>query len=136
LNGAELRAVALIAIISLIAGAAGCKGPSGPDGEDAFIPDSLPPGIEWISPEAGQMIDSLAVLSARVHDDQGVRHMSFYIAGFEFAGVLVDTAGGIYCYEWLAVNWPEGPYPLMGRAWDDARNVATTPLIIVQVEHP
>ena len=115
---------------------AGCVGPSGPDGDNAFLQDSMAPTIDWISPEPDSIIDSSVTLSASVFDDQYVKRMSFYIAGFEFAGSLVDSVEGIYIYEWQALLWPEGPYPLMARAWDDAKNVATTPMILVHVEHP
>jgi len=128
--------VAPTVISIIIACLAGCKGPSGPDGENAFLTDSLAPTIEWISPEPDGMVDSSVTLSAKVFDDQGVKRMSFFIANIEFAGSLVDTVEGIYTYEWLSLHWPEGPYPLMARALDDARNVAITPIIFVHVEHP
>ena len=114
----------------------GCQGPAGPDGDDAVLIDSLAPVLTWLTPEPGLAIDSAATLSAKVTDDRDVSQMVFFIAGFEFTGTLTDTSSGIYIYEWSARLWPEGPYPLMARAWDDARNSAATPVVIVQVEHP
>ncbi|MDP8240297.1 MAG: Ig-like domain-containing protein [Candidatus Hatepunaea meridiana] len=114
----------------------GCEGPTGAPGDNAELADSLAPQIEWISPEPGLVIDSAVTLSVRASDDDAVRQMSFYIAGLEFSGILIDSAQGIYEFEWLAKNWEEGPYTLMARVWDRARNCATTPVIFVQVEHP
>ena len=114
----------------------GCQGPAGPDGDDAVLADSLAPVLTWLTPEPGLVIDNGTTLSAQVSDDQGISQMVFYIAGFEFPGILTDTLTGIYSYEWSARLWPEGPYPLMARAWDSARNSATAPVVIVRVEHP
>ena len=114
----------------------GCQGPAGPDGDDSMLSDSLAPVLTWLSPEPDLTIDSSAILSAQVVDDQEVSQVVFYIAGFEFPGILADTLSGVYVYEWSARLWPEGPYPLMARAWDVARNSAATPVVIVQVQHP
>ncbi len=113
----------------------GCQGPAGPDGDDAVPADSLAPIIEWLAPEPGTVVDSSVTLTARAADDQGVWQMLFYVGGFKYAGELTDSADGLYSYRWEAARWPEGPYPLMARARDAARNMATTPVIMVRVEH-
>lgn len=113
----------------------GCMGQTGPDGEDAFLADSLAPQIRWLTPPPGSVIDSTVTVSAEATDDQGIWRLVFYIAGFEFQGSLIDSASGVYHYTWHAELFPDGPYPMMARAWDDARNMATTPVIQVEVNH-
>jgi hypothetical protein len=113
----------------------GCQGPTGPTGDNAVLADSLAPVLVWLTPEPGTTVDSAATLSVQVSDDQAVVQMVFYIAGFEIAGTLTDTTAGIYVYEWSTRHWLEAPYPLMARAWDEARNSAATPVVIVQVDH-
>ena len=103
----------------------------GPDGDDAVLADSTAPLIEWIAPEAGTEVDGVVILTAYADDDQGIWKMSFYIAGFEVEGVLTDSTGGIYTYSWNTESYREGPYPLMARAKDAARNQSTTPVVIV-----
>ena len=132
------RATIYTVLTSLVLGTVfftGCQGPAGPDGDNAVLVDSLAPVLVWMAPEPGTTVDSAVTLSAQVHDDQAVEQMVFYIAGFSFAGILTDTSAGIYVYEWSALHWPTGPYPLMARAWDGARNNASTPVVIIQVEH-
>jgi len=127
----------LFAAISLLSlwELTGCKGPSGPDGADAALTDSLPPSIIWLNPPPNSIIDTLVVLEAAAADNQGIWRMSFYIAGFEFSGTLADSARGLYRYVWNARYYPQGPYPLQARAWDAARNAASTPVCMVSVAH-
>lgn len=113
-----------------------CQGPTGPNGEDAFLTDSLPPVIEWISPASGIVISDTLLLRARVTDDRQLWRMVFYIAGFEQEGVLVDTTDDIYEYVWLASLYPPGPYPVMGRAWDLSRNMSSSPVILLEIKSP
>jgi len=133
-----MHGVFLVAVWSLCVWMMSCEGPAGPDGDNAILTDSLAPVIEWLSPEPGSVSADTVILSAKVTDDQGVNMMMFYISGFEFGDTLVDVDSieGIYTYEWLTQTWPEGPYPLMARALDNARNCATTPIILVQLDHP
>ena len=111
----------------------GCNGPVGPDGDDAFLIDSLSPVIEWISPAQGLITSDTVTLTARATDDHGIWRMVFYIAGFEEVGELVDSAAGIYEYTWIVNTYPDAPYPLMARAWDTSRNMATTPVVLVEI---
>lgn len=115
---------------------ASCKGPTGPDGTDSFLTDSLPPQIDWISPEPGLFTTDTIILQARVTDDQELWRMVFYIAGFERDGILIDSAESIYAHTWITTNYPEGPYPIMGRAWDVKRNMTSTPVTLIEIEHP
>lgn len=112
-----------------------CAGPTGSAGDDARLLDSLPPVIEWITPAAGDTVDTLVTLSVRATDDRGVYRVAFYIAGFEFDPQLADSAGGIYRYEWNARRYPEGPYPLTAMVWDLSRQIGSTPTLLVQVRH-
>lgn len=112
-----------------------CRGPAGSDGSDAVLTDSLPPRIEWLAPPAGAVVDSAVVLQARAADDQGIYRVSFYIAGFEFPAELTDSAQGVYSYRWQARRYPAGPYPLLGRVWDDARQIGSTHVRVVYVQH-
>jgi len=125
----------VITAISLCLIGISCKGPSGPDGDDAFLIDSLPPQVEWLEPEPGVVSEDMLILSAKAKDERGVWRMVFYVGGFEQKGTLIDTTAGIYQYQWLAKLYPEGPYPLMARAWDAARNMATTPVVLVELVH-
>ena len=126
--------VAMLAIVALWFFSA-CQGPAGPDGTDSHISDSLPPQIEWMSPAPGSEIDSLVLLQVRAVDNSGVYRVVFYIAGFEFAAELTDSTSGIYSLNWNAANYPEGPYPLMSRAWDESRQTGTTPVRVIYVVH-
>lgn len=112
----------------------GCNGPAGPDGDDSFLIDSLAPLIEWISPDQGLVTSDTVIISARATDDKEIWRMVFYIAGFEEVGVLVDSATGIYEHRWAVNTFPDGPYPLMARAWDASRNMATTPVVMVELK--
>lgn len=112
-----------------------CQGPAGPIGKDARLTDSLPPTIEWIAPEPGITLDSIALLQVTARDNIGVYKVAFYVAGFEFAGVLIDSIAGKYEYRWDVSDYPEAPYPLMARAWDNSRQIGTTPVRVVNVKH-
>ncbi len=111
----------------------GCQGPTGPDGDDSFLQDSLAPEIEWLAPQSGEIEADTILLSAKATDDVEIWKMVFFIAGAERQGTLVDTSAGEYQFEWLAYLYPEGPYPLMARAWDKSRNMSTTPVILVEI---
>lgn len=126
-----------ISLSAIIIGVAlvGCTGPAGPDGDDASVADSLAPRIEWLSPETGAIIDSAVVLTAIATDDKELWKMIFYIAGFDFNGELIDSVNGVFEYRWDTVHWPEGPYPLMARAWDTARNHTSTQTVLIRIEH-
>ncbi len=112
-----------------------CQGPSGPDGKDSRLTDSQPPVIDWISPAPGIDVDSSLLIQVHASDNIGVYRVSLYIAGFEFAAVLSDSAAGVYSLLWESISYPEGPYPLMARVWDDSRQTGTTPVRIIQVKH-
>ena len=135
IKGLYVVAIAFTCLVAMIMMAGGCAGPAGPDGDDAVLADSILPTISWIQPEAGAAFDSLAILSVRANDDQGVWRMIFYVGGFSFTGMLVDSVEGIYQFNWSVIYYPQGPYPLMARVWDAARNQATTPVRLVYVEH-
>ncbi len=115
--------------------AAGCRGPAGPDGKDSKLADPLPPQIEWISPAPGVEVDTSLLLQVHAADNVGVYRVSFYIAGFEFAAILSDSAAGRYDFLWDAQGYPEGPYPLMARVWDESRQTGTTPVRVIEVKH-
>jgi len=133
---------------------AGCQGPTGPAGTNATLTDSMVPVIEWIGITPGMTVDDTLILAVNVFDNPDfvlgssggdsliAPRTSFYIAGFEFDGesVAVDSSEAVYEfrieYIWIARLWQEGPYPLMARTWDRARNSSTTRLIIVDVDHP
>jgi len=110
-----------------------CKGPAGISGDDAQLADSLPPVIEWITPDAGTVVTSTVLLSAQARDDQQIYRVAFFVAGFEFAGTLTDSAQGIYDFNWDASRYPEGPYPLVAMVWDNSRQIGSTPQRIVIV---
>ncbi|MCF7811697.1 hypothetical protein K9N50_11985 [bacterium] len=112
-----------------------CEGPSGPDGDDAYIEDPLSPEIEWLNPTAGDTIIGVDTLRVSATDNVSILRMAFFIAGREFAGKLVDSTTGLYELSWNTDHWPSGPYPLMARVWDEARNDAETPVIIVHIVH-
>jgi len=131
----QIAIAILLSAILLILGTA-CQGPAGPDGKDSRLTDSLPPQIEWISPEPGVEVDSSLLIQVHAFDNIGVYRVSIYIAGFEYAGNLVDTAAGVFSILWESGNFPEGPYPLMARVWDESRQTGTTPVRIIQVNHP
>ncbi|MFH0766282.1 MAG: Ig-like domain-containing protein [Calditrichota bacterium] len=95
----------------------------------------MPPVIVWLNPSPNAVIDTTVVLEATATDNQGIWRVVFYIAGFEFPGALVDSARGLYHCLWNARYYPAGPYPLQARAWDAARNVASTPVCMVSVNH-
>ena len=113
----------------------GCDGPAGPDGDDAVIADSVAPAVEWIDPPINMVIDTAITFQARATDDQGIWKMVFYIGGFEFPGSLTDSITSIYSVHWNARLYPEGPYPLIAKAWDTDRNAGSTPLFMVYIEH-
>ncbi len=112
-----------------------CEGPAGPDGKDSRLTDSLPPVIEWIAPAPGVEVDSSLLLQVHASDNIGVYRVSIYIAGFEYAGSLTDTAAGVYSLFWDATTFPEGPYPLMARVWDESRQTGTSPVVVIEVRH-
>jgi hypothetical protein len=112
-----------------------CKGPAGANGDDARLVDSLPPTIEWIAPDPDVSADTILILKARAHDDHAIWKVSFFIAGFEFPAMLDDSSSGLYTYEWRCLLYPEGPYPLMVRVWDESQQIGSTPERIVQVRH-
>lgn len=125
---------------------AGCQGPAGPDGDDAVLEDAQSPKITWVSPAPGDTLDGEVTLQVIASDNRGVKRVSFYIAGFEFPydslitdyefpNDLPDSLQGLYIYNWSTINWPQGPYPLVVRARDEARNKVDTPVIIVQLVH-
>ncbi len=145
-----------ILLIVMVSGfwTAGCQGPTGPAGTNAALADSMVPVIEWIGITPGMTVDDTLILAVNVFDNPDfvpgsgvedsliVPRTSFYIAGFEFDGesVAVDSSQAVYEfrleYTWSARLWQEGPYTLMARTWDRARNSATTRVIIVDVDHP
>jgi len=120
-----------LALLSMVA----CQGPAGPDGKDSLLTDSLPPQIEWILPDPGAIIDDSITVQVQATDNIGVYRVSIFIAGFEYAAVLTDTVKHVYSYFWESIRFPEGPYPLMCRVWDDSRQTGTTPVRVVQVAH-
>jgi len=124
-----LGAVLLTAMV-----VASCQGPTGVPGDDSQLTDSLPPTIEWVSPEAGVTVSSEVMLSVRAHDDQQVYRVAFFIAGFEFAGSLTDSAQGIYSYTWDASRYPAAPYPLVAMVWDVSRQIGSTPMRMVTIQ--
>ncbi len=111
----------------------GCTGATGPDGDNAVIADTLAPVIEWLLPESGSDVDSIETLSVYARDDQGIRRVVFYIAGWEAEGQLVDSAMALYSYNWDSSDYPIGPYPLVAKAWDVSSNLSTTPVIFVWI---
>jgi hypothetical protein len=113
----------------------GCEGPAGPDGDDAYIEDPISPEIEWLNPTAGDTIIGVDTLCVSASDNVDILRMVFFIAGREYAGKLIDSTAGLYELPWNTDHWPSGPYPLMARVWDEARNDAETPVIIVHVVH-
>ena len=113
----------------------GCEGPAGPDGDEAVLDDPVSPEILWLSPTAGDTINSVDTLRVIASDNIKVLRLKFFIAGFEYSGSLVDSSAGMYELIWKTDRWLPGPYPLMARVWDDARNDAETPVIIVYVVH-
>lgn len=123
--------VLMVALFATLSTQVGCEGPAGTDGDNAFLSDTLAPLIAWIEPLAGIQVDSLVTLSLIATDDQEVSRVIFYVAGWEFRGVLVDSTTGLYRTTWNSTHYPGGPYPLMAHAWDDARNLATSPVFVV-----
>ena len=113
--------ISLIILVWIVA----CEGPAGPAGSDAILADSLPPEIEWIQPASGEVIDSAVTLIVRASDDQELKQVVFFIAGSEHSDSL-EIDDDLYIYRWDALHWPEGPYPLMARAWDMERNTSRT----------
>ena len=121
-----------VILIFFILFASSCYGPTGPDGQDAILSDSLAPVIEWIYPSPGQFNVDTLVLRARVIDDQQIWKVIFYTGGFDHQTVILDSTEGIYEYAWPLYLYPTGPYPIMARAWDISRNVAVTPVFIIE----
>jgi len=109
----------------------GCQGPAGPDGDEAILDDPVSPVILWLAPAAGDTINGVDTLRVIASDNLKVLRLTFFIAGFEYAGSLIDSSAGMYELIWETDHWPSGPYPLMVRVWDEARNDAETPVVIV-----
>lgn len=134
-NNAALVLLTPLFLVAILILSTGCEGPTGPDGDDAVISDTLAPVVEWIDPPVGLVIDTACTFHARAIDDQEIWRMVFYIGGFEFAGSITDSIEGIYSIRWNARLYPQGPYPLLAKAWDSSRNVGSTPVFMVYVEH-
>jgi len=126
-------AVIFVSVLLINIFGVGCNGPVGPDGDDSFLIDSISPVIEWISPDQGLITNDTVTIAARAADDQEIWRMVFYVAGFEEVGVLIDSVAGIYEHKWIVNTYPDGPYPLMARAWYTSRNMATTPVVLVEL---
>jgi hypothetical protein len=109
----------------------GCTGVAGPDGDDAVISDTLSPVIKWLLPEAGSEVDSIEIISVSATDDQIIRRVVIYIAGWEASAELIDSTLGLYRYNWNSSDFPVGPYPLMAKAWDESSNQSSTPVVLV-----
>ncbi|MFN3821487.1 MAG: hypothetical protein ACK4OO_04065 [bacterium] len=127
------------ALAFIIGGVWGCKGKTGPAGADAFLSDTLPPWVEWISPLAGGEVDSLLFLIVKAGDDQGIREVIFSIGGWE---VTPDSSRPStppplieFFYTWKCSSFPEGDYPIVAIVWDLSYHFSRTPTLWVRVKH-
>jgi len=132
-NPESILVIALFSIVFMLLG--GCEGPAGPDGDDSVLDDPVSPKIQWLAPAAGDTINGVDTLRVIASDNIKVLSLKFFIAGIECSGSLIDSSAGMYELIWETDHWREGPYPLMARVWDEVRNDAETPVIIVHVVH-
>ena len=91
--------------------------------------DTTPPSTVLTSPQSGETVSGVVVLTANASDNKGVARVEFY-RGTTLIGS--DTSAP-YSINWDTTTLPQGTYTLSARAYDLTGNTGTSPTVTVNV---
>jgi hypothetical protein len=91
--------------------------------------DTDAPSVTLTSPQSGETVSGVVVLTASASDDRGVSRVDFY-RGTSRIG---SDFSAPYSYNWNVTTLAQGPYTLSAKAIDAAGNVGTSQAVTVTV---
>ena len=98
--------------------------------------DNTPPKISMISPLDGSVVlGALVNLSAEVKDDSKIEKVEFYLQSDQGDVILGTDSQESFIFYWDSTKLSDGKYSIYAGASDRAGNLASSPVITVEIRN-
>ncbi len=96
----------------------------------ADTPDILPPTVQIVNPQGGQVVEGIVNITAYAEDERSIQKVAFFIDGDSVG----TTAAYPYVYNWNTAGYSDSTsHTIFAKAFDGGNNVAVSPVIQVTV---